>query len=99
MVLDIKRDPVLRLLPEDPPDSFLRLPPEEQARRGRLWLVMYGAGYDPVHAWWFVTQPESDIGQMLASIKDLPDEELPKMLQGRATYEAGRAMEQSSVEQ
>ena len=96
--LDIAHDPVLRLLPE-PPDSFLLLSPKEQARRGRLWLTLYGAGYMPDHAWWFAMSAEEDIAEMLATIAEVPDEDFVLMVKGRQTYEAGKAMAQSQVEQ
>ena len=43
-----RHDPVLRLLPDDVPAAFMRLEPAEQARRGRLWLTLYGAGFEPI---------------------------------------------------
>jgi len=61
-------DPVLRLLPPSPPDSFLGMTPDEQAWRGRAWIAMYGAGYNMDHAWWFVLQNDPDF---TAYMKDL----------------------------
>lgn len=36
-----RNDPVLRLLPDEVPPSFLALPPEEQAWRGRYFLMTW----------------------------------------------------------
>ena len=101
------RDPVLRLLPDEIPLGFLRLDPEEQAWRGRAWLILFGAGYEPVHAWWFVMSgnesPESAefiafMKATIARIEDVAgDGEYAKMLQGRLTYEAGKAMVAGAV--
>jgi hypothetical protein len=69
-------DPVLRLLPPEPPDSFLALPAAEQAWRGRMWISMYGAGYDPGMAWWFVLGSGDKDWEAWAKdqIAQLPDE-------------------------
>ena len=85
-------DPVLRLLPPEPPNSFLRLPPDEQAWRGRMWISMYGAGYDPGHAWWFVLW--TDDAEWEAWAKDLiskvPDDprEFAAMIDARQRFDA-----------
>ena len=102
------RDPVLRLLPDEVPVDFLRLDPAEQAWRGRAWLIMFGAGYETVHAWWFVmsgneTQESAEwIAFMNATIAHIEavagDGEYAKMLQGRLTYEAGKAMVGEAVQ-
>ena len=96
------RDPVLRLLPDLVPSAFLRLNPAEQAWRGRAWLIMYGAGYEPDHAWWFVMSGDDSpasaewitfMKSTIAQIEEVAgDGEYVKMLQGRMTYEAGKAM-------
>ena len=101
-------DPVLRLLPNEVPVDFLRLDLAEQAWRGRAWLILFGAGYEPVHAWWFVMtgdeSPESAawiafLKATIAQIEDVAgDGEYAKMLQGRLTYEAGKAMVGGAVQ-
>lgn len=94
MALDIKHDPVLRLIPEEGmPDAFLRLPPDEQARRGRLWITLFGMGYEPIYAWWFALSDESDIGEAFAKIAEVPDDHFPAMMQGRLKYEAAKAIQ------
>lgn len=97
--LDIARDPVMRLIPDDPPEAFLALDTPEQARRGRLWITLYGAGFEPVYAWWFALSPEAEIAEALATVATVPDDHFPEMMKGRHTYEAGKALKQSAVEQ
>ena len=83
-------DPVLRLLPPEPPDSFQLLPPEEQRVRGRMWIAMYGAGYEQDHAWWFVLYDDPDwVAYMRQSVARLPDDvrEYAAMLSARVEHE------------
>ena len=88
---DIKRDPVLRLLPKEAmPRTFLRLPDWEQARRGRLWITLYGAGYEEVHAWWFAMSAESDIAEVLAQVAQVPDWHFPLMAGGPSEVRGGQ---------
>ena len=51
-----ERDPMLRLLPEDPPDSFVSTTPDEQAWRGRVFLAVWAMGYPEPYAWWHALQ-------------------------------------------
>jgi hypothetical protein len=87
-----RRDPVLRLLPIDLPNAFSRLSADEQAWRGRLWLTLFGAGYEPNHAWWFAMSDESDIGEMKATVAQVSDDDFTLMVQGRLAYEAGKVL-------
>ena len=102
------RDPVLRLLPDEVPLDFLRLDPAEQAWRGRAWLIMFGAGYEPANAWWFVmsgneTHESAEwiafMKATIAHIEDVAgDGEYAKMLHGRLIFEAGKAMVGGAVQ-
>ena len=48
-----RNDPVLWLLPDDVPAAFLRLSPDEQAWRGRMFLMTWIlAGQHIQYAWW-----------------------------------------------
>ena len=92
-------DAVLELLPVDRPRAFDRLPEDEQAWRGRLWLIMFGAGYQPDHAWWFVLYDEPDwVRDMKALVAEVPDDHYALMVQGRLTYEAGKALVGDAVQ-
>lgn len=84
------------LLPS--PAAFVRLEPTELARRGRLWLTLYGAGYEPIHAWWFALSAESDIADMLATVATVPDDHFALMVQGRMRFEQGKAMVGDAVQ-
>lgn len=92
MALNIARDPVLRLLPT-PPEAFEHLSDAEQAWRGRLWITLYGAGYEQDHAWWFAMSDESNVAEMKATIAQVPDDHFPAMLQGRLALEQAKAIQ------
>lgn len=83
-------DPVLGLLREVP-KSFVRLPPEEQAWRGRLWLALFGSGQEIAYAWGVALEAESLIAAMKARIANVPDEAFPKMVEGRLASDAAKA--------
>ena len=92
-------DPVLRLLPE-PPVSLLVLPPEEQFWRGRLWITLYGAGYDPDYAWILALQDEPDwvaYGKSLV-INVIPNDprEYAAMIDARQRFDAELARQAES---
>lgn len=48
---DFSADPLLRLLPSDPPASFLAMSPADQARRGRVMLGLFGMGKPIAFCW------------------------------------------------
>ena len=90
-------DPILALLPEPPdafehlpPDVFERLPPAEQAWRGRLFLVLYGAGYPEDMAWWTVLQDEAieAMQSLRTTMERVTDEMIPAMVEGRVRFDA-----------
>ena len=88
-----ERDPLLRLLPPDVPDGFVALPPAEQTLRGRYWLMMFGAGYEVDHAWWFVLQEDPEWTAIMKEQLGRVDEaDIPLMVQGRLTYERGKGV-------
>lgn len=58
--LEYLKDPVLRLLPEDPPKWFVDLPEPERHWRGRIMLMVYAMGYPEEYAWWHASQTEPD---------------------------------------
>ena len=90
-------DPVLNLLPDDRPDLFDRFPPAEQAWRGRLWITMFGAGYEPLHAWWLVFNgDEAWEAEMKSIIDAIPDDQYPRMIEARLAFD-GRSPGEPSV--
>lgn len=84
-------DPTLRLLPE-PPDNFLRLSEAEQRWRGRLWLILYGAGYDEAHAWWLAQTSEKDdatfVENMKVAVERVPEQDYPAIMKARLEHDA-----------
>jgi hypothetical protein len=57
-----RNDPVLRLLPHDDdlPSSFLRLPPKEQAWRGRFFAAAWLLTGHEAYAWSLALAPDPD---------------------------------------
>jgi hypothetical protein len=91
-------DPVLDLLPPDVPDSLLSLPSDEQAWRGRFFLLLWSAGYDAWYAWVQALGNDPAVRAIydeavanLATRGLTIDEEIPKMLAGRRAFEAAQA--------
>jgi hypothetical protein len=83
-------DPVLHLLPAELPDAFLALPAEEQAWRGRFFLIASSVtfGADDAMLWFqtLLTWPQ-EIAWMKAAVAAVPDAEIPKMVEGRRAFE------------
>jgi hypothetical protein len=83
-------DPVLHLLPAELPDAFLALPAEEQAWRGRFFLIASSVtfGADDAMLWFqtLLTWPQ-EIAWMKAAVAAVPDSEIPKMVEGRRAFE------------
>lgn len=82
-------DPLLRMIPPDAtPDVFLNLTPEQQARRGRMFLVMWAAGYPAWAAWQFALGDDAAGNEFIDfTLSQAPDEEIPKMVQGRIIFD------------
>lgn len=60
-------DPLLRLLPSDPPGSFLAMSPVDQGRRGRVFLALYGMGKPIAFCWAMALQTiDPQEGELLA---------------------------------
>jgi hypothetical protein len=83
-------DPVLHLLPAELPDAFLALPAEEQAWRGRFFLIASSVtfGADDAMLWFqtLLTWPQ-EIAWMRAAVAAVPDAEIPKIVEGRRAFE------------
>lgn len=91
-------DAILDLLPLDIPDSFLTFPPDEQAWRGRFFLLLWSAGYPDWLAWIQAISADPAVRAIydeavanLASRGLTIDEEIPKMLAGRRAFEVAQA--------
>jgi hypothetical protein len=86
-------DPVMAMLPEARPDSFDRLPWEEQMWRGRVFLIYYtitggGLGY----SWWQALRNDDpldpDGSQVRAFIATVTDAEIISGLLGMQMKQA-----------
>lgn len=44
-------DPLVRLLPADPPGAFTNLPPAEQSFRARIYLMVWVLSEDEAYSW------------------------------------------------
>ena len=75
-------DPMLALLPPEPPWGFQRLPREEQAWRGRLFLLAYVHSNNVAFSWAMAMDPNPAVQQ---ANKDLvasyPDDWYPGALE------------------
>lgn len=81
---DWRSDPVLGLLPEDVPLPFLTMPPEEQAWRGRYYLVAWAAGYEIGYAWWLALNDEPHhVAGAHDTLSRVADSEIPRMMAAR----------------
>jgi hypothetical protein len=65
-------DPLLRLLPAEMPLAFLALPPEEQAWRGRYFLMVWAADFPEHYAWAHAMQltHAAEVKKLVESIDD-----------------------------
>lgn len=84
-------DPVLRHLPQDPPSQLLVMGREERGVRARVFLLLWGAGYEQVHAWVLAMGPMAQVRPLYADWRGMveeagrePDEVLDKMMADRA---------------
>lgn len=83
-------DPVLRMLPPEPPTTFLRLSPREQAWRGRLFLMTWIVSGDQPFSWSAaLADDEPHNSESRALVASVPDERLLAELQ--AAYESEAA--------
>lgn len=69
------RDPVLRLLPDEPPRAFLLLPYDEQRWRGRFFLVTWILQRDEQYAWALALAEDPD-GESRRAISTVSDQQI-----------------------
>jgi len=84
-------DPILRHLPQDPPQQLLVMPKGERGKRARVFLLLWGAGYEQVMAWALAMGPQADVDELydgwVAQVRAagaVPDEVIDKMMADRA---------------
>lgn len=66
-------DPILRLIPtETAPSSFLAMPNDEQAWRGRYFLMAWWLTHDVTQAWWAALSIDAEQGR--ATVAGTEDE-------------------------
>lgn len=92
-------DPLLRMLPPDAtPDLFATLPPDQQARRGRAYLVFWSMGYDAWAAWRIALDDTLQGNELIDyTVGRAPDVEIPKMVQARIAWDAEVARQNASA--
>lgn len=73
--MDWTSDPLLRLLPSEPPASFTNMPDDEQRWRGKAFLALWGMGA-PEHFCWGIALQTIDPDQagFRADIEAIPDD-------------------------
>lgn len=91
-------DPILRLLPQTSiPAAFLTMAPADQAKRGRLFLVLWAAGTPDWYAWTIALTPEDELGDLAdLTASRASDEEIPKMVAGRIAYDSWAASQSAN---
>lgn len=93
-----RSDPMVRLLPEEVPDRFYLLPPEEQKWRARAFLMVWATGSTVAHAWWYslLNKPEQ-VAEMKAIQAEIPDLDNRILLSIAARYEVEREEAEKAV--
>jgi hypothetical protein len=73
-----KTDPLLRLIPEEEmPGAFINATDEEQAWRGRLFLMMYSMHGNAPHAWFVALSTDPDhVREMKPFVASIPDSDI-----------------------
>ena len=89
---DVPSDPLLQLLPSEPPWSFLDLSREEQAWRGRVFLMTWSMGGTTVFSW-SVALNDTPLhnAELIALVANTPDERI------RSEVERRRAEDRAGV--
>lgn len=88
-------DPLLRLLPSDPPASFMALPLPEQAWRGRVFLMTWAMGGEVAFSWAIAMRDEpvhnADLIDLVATVPDerIRDEVAARKAEDRVLARAG----------
>lgn len=97
--LPAQPDSVLRFLPAERPAAFDRLPERERAWRGRTFLMMTSAGYEPVHAWFFALLERPDWVHYARDemVGGTPDSEILKMVETAAWYRQARQLQMNEA--
>ncbi len=89
---DVPSDPLLQLLPSEPPWSFLDLPPAERAWRGRFSLMTWSMGGTTVFSWSMaLNDTPIHNAEVIAIVANTPDERI------RYEVERRRAEDQAGV--
>ena len=89
---DVPSDPILQLLPSEPPWSFLGLPPAEQAWRGRVFLMTWAMGGTAVFSWSVALNDEPlHNSELITLVANTPDERI------RSEVERRRAEDRAGV--
>jgi hypothetical protein len=79
-------DPVLRLLPSELPGFFLSLPPEEQAWRGRYFLMCWGADLPEAYSWMHAMQ-QTDAASVKELVESIEDQDIADQVQMRIEHD------------
>lgn len=77
-------DPLLRLLPSEPPDSFMVLSPAEQSWRGRIYLMTWSLGGTDAASWAMALHDEPEhVTEMKNLALRADDEDIRSAVQDR----------------
>jgi hypothetical protein len=97
---DFRSDPVLRLLPEEVPASYHAMPREEQAWRGRYFLMTWVLfNQDMTFAWWAALNDEPQhVRDAKEAVRNAHDQQIIEAVQIANEVLAERAAERVSVQ-
>lgn len=79
-------DPLLALLPDEIPAAFLARPPEEQAWRGRYFLMVWAADF-PEHYAWAHAMQQTDAAAVKALVESIEDKDIVDQVQMRIEHD------------
>jgi hypothetical protein len=92
-------DPLLALLPDEIPSGFLALPPDEQAWRGRYFLMVWAADFPEHFAWAAAMVQGTEATETKALVESVDDAQIAEQVRLRNEHYAALAAAAIAAEQ
>jgi hypothetical protein len=90
-------NPLLALLPDEIPSAFLALPPEEEAWRGRYFLMVWAADFPEHFAWAAAMVNGTEATETKALVESVDDAHIVEQVRLRNEHYAAPAAEATKV--